>query len=120
MARTKKGSAEAKFIDLNLRIKQDGGPLFSFLQGIEDPYARGDRVRQLLYLGLLTERGAGVSLFPGTAAMPTTATAPASPAPDKAQPSAKASEAKPAAEPIQFAADDLASIFGTASPNLGA
>lgn len=107
-------------INLKLRIKQDGGPLFSYLQSIDDPYARGERMRQLAHIGLLTERGilGGISPFGSSSAKGEMVSS--LPAPTKAQPSATASEAKPAAEPIQFAADDLASIFGTASPNLGA
>lgn len=43
-------------MDLTIRIRNDGGPLFSFLAAIEDAHARGDRIRQLLYLGLLREK----------------------------------------------------------------
>lgn len=44
------------YIDLSLRIRDDGGPTYAALASIGDVYARGDRVRQLLYLGLMVER----------------------------------------------------------------
>jgi len=122
---TKKGSAAAKtrsteFIDLNLRIKNDGGPMFAFLSSIEDPYARGDRVRQLIYLGLLAERGMVGGVFaqqPASASMAPLA-APVS------KPARKTSETEMPVEaaPLQFEADDLSAIFGTVTPepNLGA
>lgn len=121
----KKGSASAKarsteFIDLNLRIKNDGGPMFAFLSSIEDPYARGDRVRQLIYLGMLAERGmvgAAFSQQPVSLPMAPSA-APVS------RPARKAvdTEAPSETAPLQFEADDLSAIFGTVphDPNLGA
>lgn len=122
----KKGSAAAKsrsteFIDLNLRIKNDGGPMFAFLSLIEDPYARGDRVRQLIYLGMLAERGMLGMAFaqqPAPLPMPPSSASPVS------RPIAKEVEPQAASEvvPLQFEADDLSAIFGTASsnPHLGA
>lgn len=61
MVRTKNPSASAatgaSFIDITLRFKNDGGILFDALSRISAPYARAERVRQLMYAGLLTERG---------------------------------------------------------------
>jgi hypothetical protein len=114
MARKKPGSGEAAFIDLNLRIKQDGGPLYGFLQGIENPHARGDRVRQLLYLGLLVERGAGIGNLAGmppVAASPITPTS--SPTPEKKASASKQPDASSPDEVLQFQADDLSAIFGS-------
>lgn len=42
-------------IDLALRFKNDGGPVFAFLSSQKNSHMRGERVRQLLYLGLLRE-----------------------------------------------------------------
>ena len=112
MARKKPGSGEAAFIDLNLRIKQDGGPLYGFLQGIENPHARGDRVRQLLYLGLLVERGAGIGNLAGMPAVAASPIVPASPAPDKKAGTPKQPASSTADEVLQFQADDLSAIFG--------
>lgn len=121
----KKGSASAKarsteFIDLNLRIKNDGGPMFAFLSSIEDPYARGDRVRQLIYLGMLAERGmVGAAFSQQPVSLPMAPSAgPVS------RPVRKAVETEAPSEttPLQFEADDLSAIFGTVTqdPNLGA
>ena len=112
MARKKPGSGEAAFIDLNLRIKQDGGPLYGFLQGIENPHARGDRVRQLLYLGLLVERGAGMGILAGMPPVAASPIVPASPAPDKKASTPKQPASSTADEVLQFQADDLSAIFG--------
>jgi len=112
MARKKPGSGEAAFIDLNLRIKQDGGPLYGFLQGIENPHARGDRVRQLLYLGLLVERGAGIGNLAGMPAVAASPIVPASPTPEKKASAPKQPDASNPDEVLQFQADDLSAIFG--------
>ena len=113
MARKKPGSGKAAFIDLNLRIKQDGGPLYGFLQGIENPHARGDRVRQLLYLGLLVERGAGIGNLAGMPPVAATPITPTSPAPDKKAGTPKQPASSTPDEVLQFQADDLSAIFGS-------
>ena len=113
MARKKPGSGEAAFIDLNLRIKQDGGPLYGFLQGIENPHARGDRVRQLLYLGLLVERGAGMGILAGMQPVSATPITPTSPTPDKKAAPPRQPDASSPDEVLQFQADDLSAIFGS-------
>lgn len=116
----KKGSAAAKtrsteFIDLNLRIKNDGGPMFAFLSSIEDPYARGDRVRQLIYLGLLAERGMVGAVFSQQQSAPSpmaTSSVPVS----RPVPKSVEIEAPSETTPLQFEADDLSAIFGTVAP----
>lgn len=123
----KKGSSAAKtrsteFIDLNLRIKNDGGPMFAFLSSIEDPYARGDRVRQLIYLGMLAERGmVGAVFSQQPASIPM---APLVESVSKAAPKSSAKEvpSESTEVPLKFEADDLSAIFGTVTPdpNLGA
>ena len=113
MARKKPGSGEAAFIDLNLRIKQDGGPLYGFLQGIENPHARGDRVRHLLYLGLLVERGAGIGNLAGMPAVAVSPIVPTSPTPEKKASASKQPDASSPDEVLQFQADDLSAIFGS-------
>ncbi len=56
MPRKKNSTEKSGLIDINLRFRNDGGVVYAALSGIEDSYARGDRVRQWLYLGLLTEQ----------------------------------------------------------------
>ena len=52
----KKDATEAvESIDLALRFKNDGGPVFEFLSSLTNSHMRGERVRQLLYLGLMRE-----------------------------------------------------------------
>lgn len=116
----KKGSAAAKtrsteFIDLNLRIKNDGGPMFAFLSSIEDPYARGDRVRQLIYLGMLAERGMVGMAF--SQQPPSSSMAPSAPPVSKPAPKVAETEAPSESTPLQFEADDLSAIFGTVTPS---
>ena len=98
-------------IDLTLRIRNDGGPLFSFLAAIEDAHARGDRIRQLLYLGLLREReitGAGDSVeHSGGVAVSVPANKPTAKPRSFAE---KNRHATTNSEPT-FEADDLAAIF---------
>lgn len=115
---TKTRSTE--FIDLNLRIKNDGGPMFAYLSSIEDPYARGDRVRQLIYLGILAERGMVGAVFsqpPASSPIAPLAAPASGPYPKSAE-----SPAPVESEPLRFEADDLSAIFGTVTPvpNLGA
>lgn len=43
-------------IDISIRLKDDGGPLFAHICSITDPYARTERMRQLSYGGLMAER----------------------------------------------------------------
>lgn len=111
----KNGGAEKKprateYIDLNLRIRNDGGPMYAFLRGIEDSYARGDRVRQLLYLGMLAERGMVGGAIPSIAV--------GSPSfPSAAPPVAPTTATKPNEHPAPgenttFAAEDLMAVFG--------
>lgn len=114
----KKKDAPTEHIDLNLRIKNDGGPVFTFLSGIPDPYARGDRVRQLLYAGLMLERGM-VGVAPS---FPRADVAPVPPPVVKAgteTSSASTSGGDVIAETV-FEAGDLLAIFGTETPHLGA
>lgn len=99
-----------KGIDLNLRIKNDGGPLFSYLVAIEDAHVRGDRIRQLLYLGLLREReltgGGALSSGQGAVAIaPVRAASTEIPLAPKDN-SHPTTNSEPA-----FEADDLAAIF---------
>lgn len=113
-------SRSTEFIDLNLRIKNDGGPMFAFLSSISDPYARGDRVRQLIYLGMLAERGMVGMAFaqqPAPSPIPPSSTPGSRPVTKEVEPQAPSEVA-----PLQFEADDLSAIFGTAKtePNLGA
>ena len=48
---------EIESIDLALRFKNDGGPLYRFLAEQKNFLTRCERVRQLMYLGLLCEQG---------------------------------------------------------------
>lgn len=52
-APARKNSDES--ITIGLKIRNDGGPLFSTLATIKDAHIRCDRVRQLIYLGLMRE-----------------------------------------------------------------
>lgn len=99
------------FLDLTLRIRNDGGPVYKCLAGIKDSHLRGDRVRQLLYFGLMREHelmrdvhsrnGSAERGQEGTLAEVTGKNTPLpSPAP------------MPAANEVIFAAEDLASVFG--------
>ena len=42
-------------MELSLKIHDDGGPVFSSLAAIKDAHIRCDRIRQLLYHGLMHE-----------------------------------------------------------------
>ena len=55
MAKTPNTREAVESIDLALRFKNDGGPVFEFLASLKNSHMRGERVRQLLYLGLLHE-----------------------------------------------------------------
>lgn len=98
-------------MDLTIRIRNDGGPLFSFLAAIEDAHARGDRIRQLLYLGLLREReitGVHDSVaHSGGVSASVSAHTPIAKSPSVAE---KNRHATTSNEPA-FEADDLAAIF---------
>lgn len=115
---TKTKNAPSAYLDLNLRIRDDGGPVFAVLSTIADPYARGDRVRQWLSLGLLLERGGMLPMnthFP-TGGMPPVAKeqalgSPAAMLPTSTPPSPEAASA------TDFEPDDLSAIFGTPREN---
>ena len=115
---TKTKNASSAYLDLNLRIRDDGGPVFAVLSTIADPYARGDRVRQWLCMGLMLERG---GMLP-----------PSMPFPVGGMPSVAREQALdsqvpmlPAATPplpeaasaMDFEPDDLSAIFGTHREN---
>lgn len=111
--KTKAPKREAKvtadYIDLSLRIRDDGGPTYSALASIGDPYARGDRVRQLLYLGLIAERGpigAGIPHMPPLAP-------PVPAAPSEQQQRAPSPAIPELPNNTLFDGDDLAAIFGS-------
>ena len=96
------------YLDLSLRIRDDGGPTYAALALIGDPYARGDRVRQLLYLGLMAERG-----LIGAGTLPVPPLAPAAPAaPNEQQQRAPSAAAAEHPDDTLFEMDDLAAIFG--------
>ena len=109
----KTAGTDSPCINLKLRFKQDGGPLFSYLQSIEDPYARGERIRQLAYIGMLAERGILGGGSPLGFAVPKEAAVPASPTPDKKAGTPKEPDAANPGEVLQFQADDLSAIFGS-------
>lgn len=99
---------QTEFIDIKLRIKNDGGPMFAFLSSIQDPYARGDRLRQLAYLGMLAERG--VMGFPHAITARTVSSPPREAAPvssSDVQVGADSTSVETLFEP-----GDLATIFG--------
>ncbi|MBA4078744.1 MAG: hypothetical protein C0508_27195 [Cyanobacteria bacterium PR.023] len=108
----KTAGTDSPCINLKLRFKQDGGPLFSYLQSIEDPYARGERIRQLAYIGMLAERGILGGGAPLGFAVSKEAAVPTSPAPDKKAGTPKQPASSTADEVLQFQADDLSAIFG--------
>ena len=105
--------AAGEHIDITLRFKKDGGIVYNAISGISSPYARAERLRQLVYAGLLAERGVSASVHvlaptvavevgeepvrQESAAHDRTATAPV----------ATTNDASP-----RFAADDLMAVFG--------
>lgn len=56
MAKKMNTKEPIKSITLSLLFKDDGGPLFHFLAEHKNPHMRGERIRQLMYLGLLREK----------------------------------------------------------------
>lgn len=46
-----------KPLDLSIRLFSDGGPLFCQLKAIQNSTSRSTRATQLMYLGLLVEKG---------------------------------------------------------------
>lgn len=103
-----RGETAVEHIDLCIRIRDDGGPTYAELVAIGNSYARGDRVRQLLYLGLMAERGliGGGSLHATHVARPAPAPAPVV-RPRDTTPFGPGAPAE-----MVFEADDLAAIFG--------
>lgn len=100
----------ANYIDLSLRIRDDGGPTYSALASIGDAYARGDRVRQLIYLGLMAERGLiGVGTLPMAHLTAPASSSVASSERQRRDPSL--ANAEPPDDTL-FNVDDLAAIFG--------
>ena len=66
---TKAGSNESASLDLRIRLSDDGGPLFRALMQLGNSHVRGERVRQLMYLGFIRElelsvRSVDVALTP--------------------------------------------------------
>lgn len=105
---SKRGAEGMGHIDLNIRIKDDGGPLYNALAGIKNSHARGERVRQLMYVGVLIEGGAFRGMQVGAATMapiPPTVPLPASPA--------AVSQIEAPATPALYDADDLVAVFGS-------
>ena len=100
-------------IDITLRFKKDGGIVYQAISGITSPYARAERLRQLVYAGLLAERGVSASVQVLAPAAPT-GTGEVSPvhessaaAPVDAEPVAVGDDASP-----RFVEDDLMAVFG--------
>ncbi len=52
---TKAKGSDADFLDLRIRLSDDGGPLFRALMQLGNSHVRGERVRQLMYLGFIRE-----------------------------------------------------------------
>jgi hypothetical protein len=50
-------SDRKKPIDMQMRLVDDGGPLFDMINHISDPEARKQRLCDLAYVGLLVEQG---------------------------------------------------------------
>lgn len=116
MERVKKQAAKAKtpekgVLDLCIRLRDDGGPLFSAMAAIGDSHLRADRVRQLLYLGLLKELEITAPVRHNT---PPAVTAPLAPRNQEARQVEVAAEGQSEAGvgATTFHAEDLAAVFG--------
>lgn len=113
----RKADNSGDYIDLSLRLRNDGGPVYAVLSAISDGYARGDRARHLLSLGLMVERTSFAPLPVPTPSLPLVEArvSPVMPSPTVPATSSKMEE--PVAGP-DFEPDDLSAIFGTA-PQIG-
>ncbi len=116
MERVKKQAAKAKtpekgVLDLCIRLRDDGGPLFSAMAAIGDSHLRADRVRQLLYLGLLKELEITAPVRHNT---PPAVTEPLAPRNQEARQVEVAAEGHSEAGvgATTFHAEDLAAVFG--------
>ena len=115
MAKKQNTDNAIESIDLALRFKNDGGPVFQFLSEHRNSHVRGERVRQLLYLGLLREKE-----LTGSASFATAPIRPEGLEPEKGSngPAVMGVEKQnPADETgdLKIPADDLDQIFGMAS-----
>ena len=112
----KKASAREAIesIDLALRFKNDGGPVFRFLSEQKNSLTRCERVRQLLYLGLLREKELTNPATVASAPMPSDAPVIAhGPRGKKSSEGDKPTSPDSAAD-FQIHAEDLGEIFGAA------
>jgi hypothetical protein len=105
-------NAVGDHIDITLRFNQDGGIVFQAISRIASPYARAERLRQLVYAGLLVERGISAPMQVSSAAVKTGDVSLESrvlvPDHGTAAPVANTDDASPT-----FATDDLMAVFGT-------
>lgn len=113
-AGSRKASASQESIEslmIGLRIHNDGGPLFESLTAIRSAHIRCDRVRQLLYLGLMREKEL---LRPSAPVMLNAALMPASPTANQpvAVPVAANAATKEVEPQVKFNANDLNEWFG--------
>lgn len=101
-------------IDITLRFNDDGGLVYEAISRITAPYVRAERVRQLIYAGLLAERG----LVPQPQSAGRLASNEGPIQTEQPARSNKAQVATPVtleAAPVNdptFAADDLVAVFG--------
>ena len=116
MERVKKQAAKAKtpekgVLDLCIRLRDDGGPLFSAMAAIGDSHLRADRVRQLLYLGLLKELEITAPVRHNT---PPAVNEPIAPRNQEVRPVEVAAEgqSEDGVGTTTFHAEDLAAVFG--------
>ncbi len=97
-------------LDLRIRLSDDGGPLFRALMQLGNAHVRGERVRQLMYLGFIRELELSVrSADSLVAPLPSRTTA--------VQVSAQLTrpsdlEASGASVGTKFDSGDLAAVFG--------
>ena len=103
-------SNDGASLDLRIRLSDDGGPLFRALMQLGNAHVRGERVRQLMYLGFIRELELSVRSADSLAApLPSRITA--------VQPSAQLTrpsdlEASGASVGTEFDSGDLAAVFG--------
>lgn len=102
-------------IDLALRFKNDGGPVFQFLSEYTNSHIRGERVRQLLYLGLLRERELTGPATVATAPIRLEAAEPAKSSNGNEVVEAEKPQASDEAADLTIHADDLDQLFGMAN-----
>ena len=102
-------------INLALRFKNDGGPIFQFLSEHTNSHIRGERVRQLLYLGLLREKELTGPAMAVPAPIRLEAAEPAKRSNGHAVVEVEQPQASDEAADLKIHADDLGQIFGMAS-----